>query len=121
MNLALFLYAVEHISKISRVLMQPGGNMLLIGVGGSGRQSLSKLATFSRGMEIFQVEISKNYSLVEWKEDLKKVIRKAGCEMKQVTFLFSDDQIKDEAYVEDINNLLNAGEVPNLFPTDERL
>ncbi len=30
-------------------------------------------------------------------------------------------QIKDEACMEDLNNLLNGGEVPNLFPADERL
>jgi hypothetical protein len=36
-------------------------------------------------------------------------------------FLFSDSQIKDEAFVEDINNILNAGEVPNMFPADEKM
>eukprot|EP00879_Flechtneria_rotunda_P029523 GHRR01031937.1.p2 GENE.GHRR01031937.1~~GHRR01031937.1.p2 ORF type:complete len:413 (+),score=155.94 GHRR01031937.1:2862-4100(+) len=36
-------------------------------------------------------------------------------------FLFSDSQIKDEAFVEDINNILNAGEVPNMFLADERM
>jgi dynein heavy chain len=29
-------------------------------------------------------------------------------------------QIKAESFVEDINNLLNSGEVPNMFPYDER-
>ena len=29
-------------------------------------------------------------------------------------------QIKDESFLEDINNLLNAGEVPNLYPSDEK-
>ena len=36
-------------------------------------------------------------------------------------FLFSDTQIKDESFVEDINNLLNSGEVPNMFAQDERM
>lgn len=36
-------------------------------------------------------------------------------------FLFTDSQIKDEAFVEDINNMLNAGEVPNMFPSDEKM
>ena len=55
MNLAMFLYAVEHVSRAARVLRQEGGHMLCVGVGGSGRQSLSRLAAFICGMETFQV------------------------------------------------------------------
>ena len=44
-----------------------------------------------------------------------------GAEGKRAVFLFSDTQIKDEAFVEDINNMLNAGEVPNMFPSDEKM
>ena len=120
MNLAMFLYAAEHVSRICRVLKQPGAHMLCVGVGGSGRQSLSRLASFIMGMECFQIAISKSYTTVEWKEDLKKFCREAGGSGKPCVFLFSDTQIKEESYVEDINNLLNSGEVPNLFPYDER-
>ena len=45
---------------------------------------------------------------------------KAGTEGKQVVFLFSDNQIKSESFVEDINMILNTGDVPNLFPPDEK-
>lgn len=38
-----------------------------------------------------------------------------------MTFLFSDTQIVNESFVEDINNMLNSGEVPNIFPNDERV
>lgn len=37
-----------------------------------------------------------------------------------MTFLFTDNQIANEGFVEDINNVLNTGEVPGLFPADER-
>ena len=49
-----------------------------------------------------------------------QMLIKAGTEGKQIVFLFSDNQIKDESFVEDINMILNTGDVPNIFPSDEK-
>lgn len=43
---------------------------------------------------LFQIEITKNYTTTEWREDLKKLLIRAGAEGKKTTFLFSDNQIK---------------------------
>ena len=68
--------------------------ILLTGIGGSGRQSAARLAAFMSDFELFQIEITKNYTSLEWREDLRKMIRRAGVEGVSTVFLFGDHQIK---------------------------
>lgn len=119
MPLVMFSDALEHVARIARILRQPQGNALLLGVGGSGRQSMTKLATYITGYQLAVVEIVKGYTMNDWREDIKKVLMQAGVKDKPTTFLFSDVQIINERMVEDINNILNAGDVPNLYMPED--
>jgi dynein heavy chain len=119
MKLVMFLDAIEHVSRVCRVIRLPLGNALLLGVGGSGRQSLTRLAAALEEFELFQIEVAKGYGKNEWRDDLRKVLMMAGMEGQNVVFLFTDTQIVQENFLEDINNILNSGEVPNLWKTED--
>lgn len=56
----------------------------------------------------------------EWHEDIKNIVKKVSSSENQGVFLFTDVQIKEESFLEDVSNLLNTGEVPNLFNAEER-
>jgi dynein heavy chain len=61
MNLVLFEDAMTHICRINRILEAPRGNALLIGVGGSGKQSLARLAASISSLEVFQITLRKGF------------------------------------------------------------
>eukprot|EP01038_Epipyxis_sp_PR26KG_P005424 gene5424-7514_t len=119
MQLVMFNDALMHVVKIARVLRQPSGHALLLGVGGSGRQSLTRMATFISQYTLYQIEIAKGYGMNEWRENLKECLLIAGVKNKPIVFLFNDTQIINETMLEDINGILNSGDVPNLYGNDE--
>ena len=120
MNLVFFDDAVHHILRICRSLRQPRGNIMLIGVGGSGKQSLVRLASFMYEFQFKQIEIKKNYAQKDFNEFIKELMFSAGVMGKEISFTMTDSQILSESFLEDINNILNTGEVPNLMITEDR-
>ncbi|MXQ83245.1 hypothetical protein E5288_WYG018809 [Bos mutus] len=118
-KLVFFQDAIEHVSRIARMIRQERGNALLVGVGGTGKQSLTRLAAHICGYRCLQIELSRGYNYDSFHEDLRKLYKLAGVEDRNMVFLFTDTQIVVEEFLEDINNILNSGEVPNLFEKDE--
>jgi len=120
MDLVLFTDAIEHVVKIHRVITTQLGHALLVGVGGSGRKSLTELATFIATFNIEVIEMPKGYNMIAWREDMvKKIFLACGVESTPLVFMFSDTQIINEAFLEDINNILNNGEIPNLYKAED--
>ncbi|KAI8732070.1 dynein heavy chain 6, axonemal isoform X3, partial [Biomphalaria glabrata] len=96
MRLVFFMDALEHITRLVRMIQQERGNALLVGVGGTGKQSLTRLSAHMCNYRCFQIELFRGYDYSSFK--LYIVV---------------------EEFLEDINNMLNSGEVPNLFEPDE--
>ncbi|XP_055373574.1 dynein axonemal heavy chain 3 [Condylostylus longicornis] len=120
MDLVLFRFAIEHISRVTRVLTMKRGNILMVGVGGSGRRSSVKLAANICDAKLLTVNITKSYTTNDWRDDIKNTLMHAGFNLKPTIFMFSDTQATDEGFIEDINAILNTGDLPNLYQADEK-
>ncbi|KAF0047081.1 hypothetical protein F2P81_000714 [Scophthalmus maximus] len=119
MNLVLFEEAIQHVCRISRILEAPYGNALLVGVGGSGKQSLCRLAAFLSMLEVFQITLRKGYGINDLKSDIAALYIKVGVKNIGTVFLHTDAQIPDERFLVLINDMLASGDIPDLFSDEE--
>lgn len=119
MKLVLFEDAMMHVCRINRILESPRGSALLVGVGGSGKQSLSRLAAFISSLEVFQIQLKKGYGIADMKSELAALYNKSGLKNLGIVFLMTDAQVANEQFLVLINDMLASGEVPDLFAEDE--
>lgn len=56
-QLIFFRDAIEHVVRLARILRTPRGNAMLVGVGGSGKQSLARFATHVADYKLFRIEV----------------------------------------------------------------
>ncbi|EFC48546.1 hypothetical protein NAEGRDRAFT_55628 [Naegleria gruberi] len=119
MNLELFKQAIWHVCRISRILSNPRGNALLVGVGGSGKQSLAKLASFINNYEISQITVTPSYKIIDFKKDLLELYKKSGEKDMKISFILTDSQIFDQKQLVFINDFLSSGFIPELFTPDD--
>jgi dynein heavy chain len=119
LDLVLFEVAVKHVARISRCLSLPRGNLLMVGVGGSGKQSLTRLATYVAGYDYATVVISKGFGVNQLFDAIRANYLTAAL-TRPVAMVFTDNEIKQEVFLEYINSFLSNGEIPGLFAADQR-
>lgn len=81
---------------------------------------MTRLASEIFGQPLFQPEITNNYTVNDWRDDIKKILKEAGGKGKHSVFLIAEGQIKEESFLQDVDCLLNLGEVPNIYQIDEK-
>lgn len=78
MKLQIFREVLDHIAHVDRVLTQPGGSLLLAGRSGVGRRSAVTIVSHLHRTELFTPKVARNYSLKQFKMDLKTVSAMCG-------------------------------------------
>ncbi|EAW13048.1 dynein heavy chain [Aspergillus clavatus NRRL 1] len=117
--LVLFNDVLEHALRIDRVFRQPQGHLILIGVSGSGKTTLSRFVAWMNGLKVFQIKVHGKYSSEDFDDDLRTVLRRAGCKGEQICFIMDEANVLDSGFLERMNTLLANAEVPGLFEGDE--
>nr|CCC91421.1 putative dynein heavy chain, cytosolic [Trypanosoma congolense IL3000] len=118
-ELVVFDTMIDHVIRVDRVLRQPSGHMLLAGASGVGKTVTTRLVAWINNMSIFQINMTKDYQLSDYERDLREVLRRAGCGMERICFIFDDSDAMEPGFLEYINALLPTGEIPGLFDGDK--
>jgi dynein heavy chain 1 len=89
------------------------------------------------GLSVFQIKVNKKYNIMyvmpftlsrppcltsgcsDFDNDLRTVMKRAGCKGERICFIFDEGNVLDSAFLERMNALLAAGEVPGLFEGDD--
>ncbi|XP_066140827.1 dynein axonemal heavy chain 10 [Euwallacea fornicatus] len=120
LHVVLFNDALEHLTRVHRSLRLERGHVMLVGVGGSGKASITRLAAFTAGCELFTISLCRGYNETTFKDDLKKLYCQLGVDRKPTVFFFAATQVVEESFLEWINNILMIGYVPSLFTEDDK-
>ncbi len=118
-QIVFFKEAVEHICRACRVLRQPGGHLLLIGLDGTGKNTILELAAFISNCEMIKLNVKKGYNYLDFRDDLKSVFKVTGIKQRHVVLFIADKDIYEELFLEDLDSMLTSGNIPDLFDADE--
>ena len=106
-------------SRCDRVLSMPGGSLLMAGRAGVGRRNAISIVSALHQAKVISFKMGKNFGLKPFKTELKSAMQASGVDNEQVFLLFEDHNMTDDKYLDMINSLLSAGEVPGLYSPEE--
>lgn len=118
-KLVLFDQMLDHVLRIDRIYRQSQGHLLLIGTAGAGKTTLSRFVAWLNGLSVFQLKVHSKYTAADFDEDMRTVLRRAGCRNEKLCFIMDESNMLDTGFLERLNTLLANGEVPGLFEGDE--
>ena len=93
--------------------------MLLVGASGVGKTTLSRFVSWMNGLSVYRINAGRNYSINDFDDNLRTVMKRAGCKLEKITFIFDESNVLSVAFLERMNALLASGEVPGLFDGEE--
>lgn len=110
---------MEYCIKITRIIKLPYGNGILVANAGLGLTEINKLSVFLCNYDLFEINLTPNYTIEDWHNDLKSLMTKTGIEERQNVFIFKYSQIIKEEFLYDLDSLINNGEIHGIFNKEE--
>uniref|UniRef100_A0A915D7E3 AAA+ ATPase domain-containing protein n=1 Tax=Ditylenchus dipsaci TaxID=166011 RepID=A0A915D7E3_9BILA len=99
-KLVLFDQMLDHVLRIDRIYRQPQGHLLLIGVSGAGKTTLSRFVAWLNGLSVFQLKVHSKYTGADFDEDIRHVLRRAGCKNEKICFIMDESNMLDTGFLE---------------------
>ena len=118
-TLVLFDDALHHVLKVSRVLESDRRSVMLVGVGGSGKKSVAKVAAAVAGARFVHPTKSTTYSVHNFLGDLGNSFKRSGIKGESTCFLMSDADVCDPVFLDYVNQQLSTGRIAGIFEKED--
>jgi len=119
LKLHLFEESQQNLARFNRVLSRTGGNMLLVGESGVGRRTAVQLVSHMLNYSYITLNITRDYSIKDFRRDLKVVLQQAGVEGRTTVLFIEEHMLLQSSFIQLLNSLLSGGEIPGLYAPEE--